>query len=138
MPGPRNISAPSTQAPGKSKELLSEGSLITFPVAKNGSKRKSATTVTKEKREQSLSSSSGLSVQGPGNISVPSTQASDKRKELLSMESLITFPEATNGSKRKSATTVTKEKWEESKQGNIHFISNGVVASFEPSTLVPA
>ncbi|XP_074636867.1 uncharacterized protein LOC141895017 isoform X2 [Acropora palmata] len=114
VPGPRNISAPGTQAPGKSKELLSKGSLITFPGAKNGSKRKSATTVTKEKQEQSLSPSSGCSVQGPTKTNRPSTQASGKSKELLSRGSLITFPKATNGSKRKSATTVTKEKREQS------------------------
>ena len=50
---------------------------------------------------------------------------------------MITSPGATNSLKRESATTVTKEKWEESKEGDIHLISNGVVATFEPYTLIP-
>ncbi|XP_067017320.1 serine-rich adhesin for platelets-like isoform X2 [Acropora muricata] len=134
VPGPRNISAPSTQAHGKSKELLSKGSLITFPGAKNGSKRKSATTVTNEKQEQSLSPSSGCSVQGPTKTNRPSTQASGKSKELVSRGSLITFPEATNGSKRESATTFTKEKREQSLSPSSGCSVQGPTKTNRPST----
>ena len=112
--GPTNKSAPSSQASGKSKELLSTEAGITFPEATNGSKKELATTVTKEEPEQSLSSSSGCSVQGPANKSAPSTQASGKSKELSLRKAEITFPEATNGSRRESASTVTKEKREQS------------------------
>ncbi|XP_067017330.1 serine-rich adhesin for platelets-like [Acropora muricata] len=112
--GPINNSAPSTQASGKSKELPLREPWVTFPEATNGLKRESPTTVTKEKREQSLSPSSGCSVQGPTNKSAPSSQASGKSKELLSTEAGITFPEATNGSKRELLSTVTKEKREQS------------------------